>query len=237
MIDTWEDSGTMNPVLKNLILSRLTLGVRGSLRKLRKEWQLMHWHRAGVRASRRYAGITSLQLHLGCGPNVKAGWINIDLFTREADLSLDLREPWPFANNSATIVYSEHVFEHFEHPAETGHFLRESLRVLEPGGTLSLGMPDAELQLKAYGDPANEVWAATERAQWHPKSCRTQLDHINYHFRQDGEHKYAWDAETLLGVLAMAGFAQCRRRDFEPKLDLESRRVGTLYVEAHKPTA
>src|SRR5512142_1196314 len=31
------------------------------------------------------------------------------------------------------------------------------------------------------------------------------------------------------------GFTPCLRRDFDPKLDTESRRVGTLYVEAHKP--
>jgi predicted SAM-dependent methyltransferase len=179
--------------------------------------------------------MTGLKLNLGCGPHVKPGWINIDLFTHDVDLSLDLREPWPFADNSATIVYSEHVFEHFEHPAETVHFLRESLRVLESRGTFSLGVPDTEWPLKAYGDPANEYWSVCEQRQWHPKSCRTQLDHINYHFRQDGEHKYAWDAETLLGVLAEAGFAEIRRRDFEPGLDLEGRRLGTLYAEAHKP--
>jgi len=230
--------------LRNLAVARTTRGFRRKLRELRNEWKTMSQHRIGVVAARRYAGMTGLQLHLGCGPHVKQGWINVDLYFKDADLPLDLREPWPFADNSATIIHSEHVFEHFGHfgqPSETEHFLRESLRVLEPGGTLSIGVPDTEWPLKAYTDPANEYWQYLAREHWHPDSCRTKLDHINFHFRQttwfmpDGEHKYAWDAETLLGVLEAEGFTQCRRRDFDPGLDTESRRVGTLYVEAHKP--
>jgi hypothetical protein len=73
----------------------------------------------------------------------------------------------------------------------------KEVQVLEPRGTLSLGVPDAEWPLKAYADPANEYWSVCERWQWHPKSCRTQLDHINYHFRpsavpQSPSHQDQW---------------------------------------------
>ena len=57
---------------------------------------------------------------------------------------------------------------------------------------------------------------------------------INYHFRQDGEHRFAYDHETLHHVLAEAGFRDIRRRAFDATLDTENRKIGTLYVDAEK---
>ena len=64
----------------------------------------------------------------------------------------------------------------------------------------------------------------------------TRMEHINYHFRQGGEHRFAYDFETLKYVLEKAGFIQVRRRDFDPLLDSRDRELGTLYVEGFKPT-
>jgi predicted SAM-dependent methyltransferase len=178
-------------------------------------------------------GKSELRLHLGCGPNLKPDWINIDLFAPNADAQLDLREDWPFPTDSASKVYSEHVFEHFEHPVEVRHFLAETLRVLKPGGTMDIGVPDTEWPLTAYGDDSDEYWRLA-KSGWHPPFCETKLDHINYHFRQEGEHKYAWDAATLTNELQKAGFVSIERRDFDPSLDLERRKLGTLYVRAKK---
>jgi len=172
---------------------------------------------------------------LGCGSNPKPDWINIDLFAPSSDAQLDLREDWPFTANAASRVYSEHVFEHFEYPVEVRHFLAETLRVLKPGGTIDIGVPDTEWPLTAYGDSSNEYWKVA-KAVWHPSYCETHLDHINYHFRQGQEHKYAWDAVTLTNELQKAGFVSIERRVFDPSLDLESRRLGTLYMRARKPT-
>jgi len=143
---------------------------------------------------------------------------------------LDLREKWPFPDNSASYIYSEHVFEHFEPLKEAPHFLREASRILKPGGVFDVVVPDTEAPLKAYGDPSASYWSASKR--WHPEWCRTELDHINYHFRQDGEHKYAWDSETLAFALQSAGFTSISRREFDPALDTEDRRIGSLYMRA-----
>ena len=78
--------------------------------------------------------------------------MNVD-FNPECELSLDLREPLPFSDNSCALIYSEHFFEHLEHPVEISLLLSESLRVLQAGGTFSLGVPDTEWPLLAYGNP------------------------------------------------------------------------------------
>ena len=68
-----------------------------------------------MRKARRYSNATGLQLHFGCGANVKPGFVNIDL-SNAADLTLDLREQLPFADGSCSLVYSEHFLEHIEYP-------------------------------------------------------------------------------------------------------------------------
>ena len=80
-------------------------------------------------------------LHCGCGPDLKQGWINIDVFEPNADLRLDLRRTLPFKDGSTIAIYSEHFFEHLEYPEETGMFLAESSARLAAGWQLSRRRP------------------------------------------------------------------------------------------------
>ncbi len=180
----------------------------------------------------RFVGTLPIRLHLGSGPNHKVGWVNIDLFHPDADLQLDLRDPWPFPSESASHIYSEHVFEHFDYYDEVPHFLSESMRILRRDGIFDVGVPDTEWPLRAYQDPEDEYWKMV--GKWHPRECVTQLDHINYHFRQRGEHKYAWDCETLQITLESHGFTMVERRGFDPALDCATRNPGTLYLRGRK---
>jgi predicted SAM-dependent methyltransferase len=209
-------------------------GLRTALRLLRDEIGLYRSHRKGAKKARAYAGRTELRLNIGCGPNRKDGWVNIDIFSPQADLTLDMREPLPFADGSATIIYSEHFFEHLDYPGITKRFLKESYRILKPGGTFSVGVPDTQWPLEAYVGPDDRGYFPFAKAAWHPAWCETRLEQINYHFRQDGEHRFAYDFETLHHALSEAKFANIRQRAFDGNLDTENRKVGTLYVDAVK---
>lgn len=48
---------------------------------------------------------------------------------------------------------------------------------------------------------------------------------VNYFFRQDGEHKYAYDEETLIALVRDCGFSNVDQRPWNSALGLESRRV------------
>ncbi len=213
-----------------------TRGTREARRALARELVLSRRHLASVRKARQLAGATGLKLHLACGPNLKPGWLNIDLFAPRADLRLDLREPLPLADSSVAVIFSEHFVEHLAYPGEVGHLLRESLRVLQPGGLFSVGVPDTEPLLNAYA-AGDEATFRTYQEHWHPSWCNTPMHQVNYHFRQGTQHKYAYDFATLAQILEAAGFGPISRREFDPNLDSAARRYGTLYVDARKPVA
>ena len=217
-------------MLRNLIKSKTTTGFRRAVRDMIEEFRIQRLHHAALYRVHRYLG-RELKLNVGCGPNLKAGWINIDL-SDKADLQLDLREPLPFAAESVSLVYSEHFFEHLEYPDQALNFLKESLRILQPGGLFSVGVPDTEEILKAYASGDREYFVRA-RQLWHPAWCNTPMHSLNYHFRQGREHKYAYDFETLAQVLSEVGSVSIARRPFDPNLDDERRR-GSLYVECFK---
>lgn len=220
-------------ILPGLWFHGWSQGFRRSLRVARYEWRLQRMHRQAVRKARAYSRQTDLKLNLGCGKNHKPGWIGIDR-DPSADLQLDLREDLPFADNSAAVIYSEHFFEHLQYPKEASHFLRECLRILKPGGVLHVGVPDTEWPVKAYSVDTEDYFK-TAKELFHPKWCDTKMHHLNFHFRQGDEHKYAYDEETLSSVLTRHGFVSIRRRSFDAQLDTPSRGIGTLYMQCTAP--
>jgi len=223
--------------------------VSWSLRKVQKKirratpnWLAAVWdgvsipliHANGVRKARRYAKRDDLKIQLGCGPNIKPGWVNLDL-RATADIRLDLSRRLPFPDNSTQIIYSEHFLEHIDYPDAAMSLLAECRRILASDGVFSVGVPDTEWPLLEYAKVRQDGYFATAKKQWHPSWCETDLEHINFHFRQGNEHRFAYDFVTLEKALLRAGFVNVRRREFDPALDTEARRLGTLYVDADKP--
>jgi predicted SAM-dependent methyltransferase len=187
-----------------------------------------------VREAGRYASQRNLRIQLGCGGQRKPGWVNVDLFA-DADVHLDLREPLPFSDNSAAEVYAEHVLEHFSYPGEVRPLLSEIARILAPGGVFKVVVPDAGRALTAYGQGDTGFFSARGVRSYLATERPTPMHIINYIFRQDGQHRYAYDEETLAQVLSANGFVNARARAFDPSIDSERRRAAnSLYMEAHK---
>ena len=114
--------------------------------------------------------------------------------------------------------------------------LSECYRVLEPGGIHSFGVPDGEKVLRYYVTREYADFSEAQR-KWNPAWCKTQMDHVNYCMRQDGEHRWYYDEETMRMLLGSVGFVEIHRRDFDPEFDQEARRVGTMYMKCAKPNS
>jgi predicted SAM-dependent methyltransferase len=220
--------------LKTSVKKLFSAGLWSAIRNLVQELRLTPLRRRGRRKARAYSGRKQLKLNIGCGPNLKNGWVNIDLVPN-VDLPLDMRDPIPLEDGCATLIYSEHFLEHLDYPADAMRFLRECQRLLQPGGVISIGVPDTRWPLESYAGVKDGEYFSLVKKHWHPDWCHTPMEHINYHFRQDTEHRFAYDFETLGHALKQAGFGNIRERGFDGALDSEQRKMGTLYVEAAKP--
>jgi predicted SAM-dependent methyltransferase len=221
-------------MIKQFLKSHTSVGIYSMIRNVSQEITILHKHRKGVHLARKLHGQQHLRLNLGCGPKIKNGWINIDL-ADQADITLDLREPLPFLSNTCSIIYSEHFLNcSIDYPEQTQLLLKECYRVLEPGGLFSIGVPDTEWPIEEYAGLSNKEYFQIAKDRFHPAWCETEMEHINYHFRQGEEHRFAYDFKTLAKVLTSVGFQKVDRREFDPELDSVDRKLGTLYVNASK---
>lgn len=199
------------------------------------ETRMAGLHRRGLREARKRGLTRPTKINLGSGDACKPGFINTDLCAG-ADVVVDLRRPLPFEDACCDLIFSEHCFEHFDYPHAIGALLKECYRVLKPGGRLTFSVPLTEWPVSDYasGDDAPYFRTCRELG-WH-SGCTTRMEHINDHFRQGGDHRFAYDEETALKLLRELGFVQARGRDFDPALDSEHRRVGSLFIDAYKPS-
>lgn len=79
------------------------------------------------------------RLNLGCGTDIRAGWVNLDRAALPGvDVVHDLDVlPLPFADGAFTHVCAKDVLEHVDYVP----LLREIHRVLRPNGTLEIQVP------------------------------------------------------------------------------------------------
>jgi len=193
---------------------------------------------ARARVPRSNAG--EVKLNIGCGDRIAAGWINIDRQGRAGSCYANVLNGLAFADATVTRIHCEHFLEHLEFD-HARRFLAECLRVLLPGGDLRLVVPDAGRYCEAYAAHDAQFFARLDHLGGAVEALRTPMQVINQMFRMGGEHRFAWDYETLRDVLLAAGFARVARShggdaSAGPVLDGDEwwRELESLYVEARK---
>lgn len=84
-----------------------------------------------------------MRLNLGCGTDVRSGYVNVDMRRLPGvDVVHDLLSfPWPFLDSSADEVLMLDFFEHIPYRRNAA-VLDEAWRVLSPGGVLVVQVPD-----------------------------------------------------------------------------------------------
>lgn len=89
-------------------------------------------------------------VNVGCGQTFHSEWLNFDVVpTAPGVKRWDLRRGLPFAEGEVDAVYSSHVLEHLNYE-EAKRFIRDSWRILKPGGILRIVVPDLEQTTRAY---------------------------------------------------------------------------------------
>jgi predicted SAM-dependent methyltransferase len=121
----------------------------------------------------RAAQADEVRLHIGCGPRVLAGWLNVDLLfepyenylqyygerfygpsvrgERSDFFALDVTKGLPLPDDSVDVVFHEDFIEHLDQAATVG-FLAETLRVLKPGAIHRVNTPDLAVSMAQHSD-------------------------------------------------------------------------------------
>ena len=115
------------------------------------------------------------RLDLGSGPNGKPGFTHVDAIAFPGvDIVTDLRDKWPWDDNSVEEVHSSHFVEHLWNTSdrpERVHFANELWRVLKPGAKATIICPYWSSG-RAYGDfthaypPVASFWFFYLKREW-----------------------------------------------------------------------
>ena len=114
-----------------------------------------------------------IKLHLGCGPRVLKGWVNMDLTYQpyhhhlkhytdkyypeelrgnESDFyPMDLTQGLPFPDDSVDVIFHVDFIEHINQKSQF-ILLAEALRVLKKGGTHRVNTPNLSSSMRDYSD-------------------------------------------------------------------------------------
>jgi len=146
----------------------------------------------------------------------------------------------PLDTATVDVLYSSHMLEHLDR-LEADKFLQEAFRVLVPGGTIRLAVPDLEKTVKTYNEKkdANEFVDSLLMSISKPRGIREKIKLMLVGSRH---HHWMYDQYSLCKLLEDHGFSDAmalvpgETRIATPEhLDLRERAEESLYVEAIKP--
>jgi predicted SAM-dependent methyltransferase len=201
---------------------------------------------AGREASVALGDDSKRRVHLGCGPDLRPGWLNIDYrpgATLGYDaatgfLNYDLRQGLPeIATGSVDVFFSSHFFEHVN-PQEALNLMVECRRAVRDDGMVRFQMPDFKQTFRAYVD---DDQAFLDKALNYynlldklPVYSRNYADLVSVAVYEDYTHKWVWDPQNLSLALIAAGFGTVEEVDFDPEIDnpAEARRDYSYYLLA-----
>ncbi len=199
---------------------------------------------------------TNDKLHLGCGLTAPPTWLNVDgswgarlakyplikkclaavgvvkkhqdeiSWSRDIVIA-DLTKPLRFPTGRFTAVYASHTLEHL-YLDQADALLRESFRVLKPGGVARFVVPDVFAILEEYYGRQNLegiYYPAADKSRadrlnmrllMHPWNAprgnflwRAYNAAMNFH-----DHKWMYDTDSLADHMRAAGFVNVQPRGY-----------------------
>jgi SAM-dependent methyltransferase len=185
-----------------------------------------------------------LYVQYGCGLCAPEGWINFDasytlaferlplvgrLYTKNSQRFPkqvrrgDIVKGLPLAPESATGIYASHVLEHLAY-GDCIQALRNTYRLLRPGGIFRLVVPDLEAaaqqylaSLKDQSPFANGLFMETTALG--RKERPRSIGGLVHLWLNSSTHLWMWDCPAMARALEAQGFRKVRRCRFNDSED------------------
>jgi len=189
-------------------------------------------------------GLKKLRLNLGCGTDIKLGWVNIDLTTKfVSDPSLnvkvktfainyDLRRGLILDEGSCCYIYSSHFFEHLDYRAAI-KLMQDCFYALKPGGIFRIVLPNQREIFSAYISGNHKYFSSLQDELG--LTYQSLIDYVNFEVYQC-THKCLYDEEKLTNIFREIGYKTVERSEFKKEFDSSSvlRKKYSYYLEAVK---
>jgi SAM-dependent methyltransferase len=148
----------------------------------------------------------------------------VEILRRNTFIHHNLKYGIPLPDGCADYVFASHFIEHLSRQ-HGEQLVRETARVLRPGGVARIAVPDLAYFMDAWraGDKERAMEGIFEDLE---------LGHF-------ARHRYMYDFEMLRDLVERTGLTSVRRCEFRegrvPDIDVLDNRPGSLVVEAEKP--
>ncbi len=175
------------------------------------------------------------RLNWGCGTEPEPGWINSDIKDGPGiDLSCDAREGLPLDEGSIDYAVSVHALPELAYP-DIVPVLKELRRVLKPGGTLRLCLPDLRRGIRAYEAGDADYFKIGDEVE-------SLGGRFIVHMLWYGYSRTLFTPDFAEELLRKAGFeevVECSSKvtasRFPEIVELDNREDESLFVEGTKP--
>lgn len=167
----------------------------------------------------------NIKLNIGGGGIEYKGWLNVDFYDKRADILMDISKPMDFDTDSVSEILASHVFEHLN-PYRVNDILKEWIRILKPGGKLSMELPDIEQLCKRFVTANVGQRYGILNAIYGSVNTSGEGDPGNI----TSPHLFGWWPQSLYDHLANAGFVNIK---FMPEQIPHPE--SNMRVEADKP--
>jgi hypothetical protein len=130
-----------------------------------------------------------MRLNLGCGDDVKEGYVNVDFRqTHPSVMQVDLSKfPWPFEDASSEEILMLDFLEHFPY-AQTKSILLECFRILRADGTVVIQVPDATHLMRALTKDGDYLCNSCGGGMWIPADGPDTMDDNRGKCPRCGQH-------------------------------------------------
>jgi len=153
-----------------------------------------------------------MKLNIGCGADYRSGFINIDASDElnRVDKIIDISVASladHFQENSVAFILANDIIEHHFH-WEAVRILREFHKILTPGGTCEMRVPDCGKIIRSWSFNIDKKLTLLFGGQDVPQGIQSDMEASRQKYPHLFCHKYGWTKERMKRELSGIGFSK-----------------------------